>query len=428
MNKDALALATVTLVVGAIYVFQVPAGLPYDEPAHWSTVVYYADHMRLPVLGDRGTTYEAQQGPLSYTVDALAIRATHAIGASETFAFDVVRLLGVAELAVAIGGMYLLIRNDAPRLAAAGAILLLAANPMLLTMGASVQNDTLALALAVIAIYLAATRLGSKPRMSTALAVGVISGLAILAKLTAWLLLPAVIGWLLYQHGRKAVSAAAAVALACGAVCGWWFVRNLVLYDDLSASRAVSRVGVRFPKAHFSGGSLGHLAEEAVTYLWVPTEYLRNTISASAGVKGVVVLLTLWLIGAGLVRRRQVRFHRLLVVCALLALASWLVPYYTYQAFAPRLAYLALPLWAMLAAAALTAIPPRLVIAVAVAIVVALNAWTLEKMRHAPAPESPVIASCCLRGNAGGWGLLQRPVRNVWEADRRAVPSRSRRE
>src|SRR6187551_856726 len=45
-----IGLALMTCLVGTVYAFVTPAGLPYDEPSHWATVQYYADHGRLPVL------------------------------------------------------------------------------------------------------------------------------------------------------------------------------------------------------------------------------------------------------------------------------------------------------------------------------------------------------------------------------------------
>jgi hypothetical protein len=57
-------LAVLSLALGIAYAWIVRPGLPYDEPSDWSTVLYYADHRQMPVLGDPGVTYEAQMGPL----------------------------------------------------------------------------------------------------------------------------------------------------------------------------------------------------------------------------------------------------------------------------------------------------------------------------------------------------------------------------
>ena len=75
---------------------------------------------------------------------------------------------------------------------------------------------------------------------------GLLVGLALLAKKTALFLLPglvALIGYIAYRHrgdrGRLvSVVVLGAAALAVAAmVCGWWFVRNRVLYGDLLGSQ-----------------------------------------------------------------------------------------------------------------------------------------------------------------------------------------------
>lgn len=58
------------LLAGCAFALVTPAGLPYDEPSHWNTVRYIAANWRLPVLGEPGVTYEAQQTPLYYMMAA----------------------------------------------------------------------------------------------------------------------------------------------------------------------------------------------------------------------------------------------------------------------------------------------------------------------------------------------------------------------
>src|SRR5580704_6713329 len=100
--RPSVAVSLLTLLVGAVYVWVVSPGLPYDEPSHWSTVLFYADHWSLPVLGHPGVTYEAQMGPVAYVVDAIVVRSARTVGLSVDTAFRLVRLLGVVELAGAV--------------------------------------------------------------------------------------------------------------------------------------------------------------------------------------------------------------------------------------------------------------------------------------------------------------------------------------
>ena len=164
---------------------------------------------------------------------------------------------------------------------------------MLLTMSASVQNDSLALLLGVAVIALALTRLGERPTPDWALLVGALAGLAILTKLTNWVVVVAVAGWILWIHRRSAVGPVLAFVGAAAAVCGWWFIRNVVLYGDLTSASAVERSGVSFDRYQLHGpGDVGHIVQQIVTYFWLPTEYLRNFISAPTMLKAAALIIT----------------------------------------------------------------------------------------------------------------------------------------
>jgi D-alanyl-D-alanine carboxypeptidase (penicillin-binding protein 5/6) len=181
-------------------------------------------------------------------------------------------------------------------------------------------------------------------------------------------------------------------------------VRNVVLYGDLTGAKAVSRTGVTFGVYHVhSLGAVGHIVEEIVTYLWLPTEYLRNTISAGVALKAGVVLLTAGLAGAGVFYLRRRGATVLLALCAAVSVVGWLVTNSFYEAGAPRVAYMALPFWAVLLACALSRLRASVAIALCALVVVALNVWTLDEIQRVPSPPSPVRERAALRqGVAAG--------------------------
>lgn len=379
-RRPELLLAALTVALGAAYVWVVQPGLPYDEPSHWSTVLYFANHARLPVLGHPGVSYEAQQGPLAYTIDALLVTLARDLGASLDATFRLVRLLGVLELAAAVPLVAAIVRRlTADARASTAAVAVFALNPMLLTMAASVQNDALALLLGILALQLALTVLADEPLPLRAGAIGVIAGLGVLAKLTV---LPAVIAipaWLLWRHRRRAVPAASAFVVAVLAVSGWWFIRNVSLYGDPTGAAGVHRLGLSFPRYVVHGlASVGHLAEEAVTYLWLPTEYLRNTIHAPAPLKALLLVATVAVIALALINRSRLgRGASLLVGCGVLAVVYWLGTSLTVQFVPPRLAYMAWPLWIALLAVSSRWLRKRAVLVCVLLLLAALNAWTL---------------------------------------------------
>jgi 4-amino-4-deoxy-L-arabinose transferase-like glycosyltransferase len=386
-----LVLLGLSLALAAVYAWIVQPGLPSDEPSHWSNVLYYADQQRLPVLGHQGVTYEAQMGPVAYVIDAAVVRLARTTGLSAATTFHIVRLVGAVEFCAAVALLSLMMRRlfpqSWPRLAA---VAIFALNPMLLTMSSSVQNDTLALVLGFLALELALGRLSEQPAFRSALLVGVVAGLAVLTKLTAWPAALAIAAWLVWRHRRDALRPLAAFVIAVLAVSGWWFARNIVLYGDPTAAAGVRRSGVAFDAYHVHGAAgIGHILEELVTYLWLPTEYVRNLISASVPLKAGLLLLTLAILlagiaGGGLWRKVP---SWLIVATALVSLASWLVTHLSYQAVAPRVAYMFLPLWVGLVGVALARLSPRPAIVGLALLLVCLNGWTLYELSRLHAPE-----------------------------------------
>ena len=131
--------------------------------------------------------------------------------------------------------------------------------PQFLFLSASVNNDNLIVLIASWTLVVLATWLtrseGSRPRWAQLALLGVLLGLAGLSKLSGMLLWPLAGGVLLWLAWRSRAAGGAwrwllaAAALVFGlavALCGWWFVRNLVLYGDLTALSAhVDAIGPR---------------------------------------------------------------------------------------------------------------------------------------------------------------------------------------
>ncbi|MBI4881436.1 MAG: DUF2142 domain-containing protein [Planctomycetes bacterium] len=145
------------------------------------------------------------------------------------------------------------------------AALLLACLPQWSFMHAVVNNDNLATLLCHVALLLLAAALARR-RLSimTGLGLGLIIGLALLAKLTAVFLVPLAVlvhafafcAW--REERRTVLLSGAAAALSAAAVSGWFFLRNGRLYGSLMA--------LDVHQASF-GGSLRISAGEVWDYL-----------------------------------------------------------------------------------------------------------------------------------------------------------------
>jgi hypothetical protein len=119
--------------------------------------------------------------------------------------------------------------------------------PQFLYLSSTVSNDNLVIlisswTLVLLAVWLRRPQL---PTWGQVAAMGALLGLAVLAKLSGVLLWPLAAGVLTWLAWRardlrwwaKAGALCFAIALA---VCGWWLVRNQVLYGDLTASQALA--------------------------------------------------------------------------------------------------------------------------------------------------------------------------------------------
>lgn len=322
MNTDARLwpswVVLFALLAGTVFAVVMPAGLPYDEPSHWSTVQYIATHWTLPVMGDPGVTYEGQQAPLYYLMAAPLSLLPNG--------FLMVRLFGVVGHGVVVLLTWLLIRRAVPSipavaLAGAGFVAL---NPVLLAIAGSVQNDTWALAWGVAALLSAATLTAEHPSPRDAIVVGVVVGLMLLTKLS---MLPVAVGIVILLLIRRLFGAAGWLVLSATLVSGWWFVRNVLLYGDLSGQSAVARTGVSFPHTELSAR---YIAQSVLAYLTVPTEYVRNIVSAppvvdvAALMLGVAIALGAALLGLRLRKQVDGQLTGLVAGVGFLAVAAWL--------------------------------------------------------------------------------------------------------
>lgn len=388
------AVLAASLVVGIVFAVRVRPGLPYDEPSHWATSLDYGRLHALPILGRPGVPYEAQQGPIAYVLTSLLSGVVHAFGGGERASFYAARALCGAELLVAACYLYRIVaRIVASRAAAASGMTLFALAPMFLAMGWSVQNDSLFLAVSFLAIDHALS--ARNPSGRTAFVTGLLTGLAIVCKLAAAPLIVAIPAWYLLTLPRaQAFISSSAFFLGSALTAGWWFVWNLAHYSRLTPPTTLGG-GPDFPAYGFRGGrAVTHLVQEAVTYLWIPSEYYRNLLAVPAPLKALLLIVTIVLLAAGsaevvrAVRRRswsapQRKAVLLVGATAAVTLVVWVVVFVEYSSVAPRFAYLVIPGWIALASLGLrwvrerTPLPSALVFCSLPALCLALDVWVL---------------------------------------------------
>jgi 4-amino-4-deoxy-L-arabinose transferase-like glycosyltransferase len=250
------ALVAAYILVGYLYAVGMPAGKGPDETAHARYVEYLAQERKLPVFNpaDPDPDYEFHQPPLYY----LICMPTYLLAGSDEAARQTLRFLTLLLSAALLYLTFALGRSLAPdnpwtALGAAGVVAFL---PMQLALSTSIGNDALAntfcaAAVLLLVLYLRGHGLHNArereraPGAGSAVAVGIMIGLAVLTKSIAVLLFP--VAWLAavlaarrserfaWRQLARDVALTTGIALL---LCGWWLLRNQLLYGDPLAQGA----------------------------------------------------------------------------------------------------------------------------------------------------------------------------------------------
>jgi hypothetical protein len=304
-------LVSVYLVLGLWFVCVVPPSGAPDQTAHLAYVQHIAEGNGLPVLGESPVLYEAYQPPLFYLLWAPLYRFGSVVG--HDIAVSLMRvfclLCGVAGIVFtgAIAHRVLPERPEWAFLACAYSALL----PMHVFINSSINSDNLGEMLCTVALLpLVALPQVQRLTWRSAVATGALIGLAVLSKVTALALGPALliaVGWRAIPRGSWRADGQWALVAggAAAAACGWWFARNVVVYGSLLGTDAYLE--------YFKGApNLDWFLERGVGltgYAYVVVSYLFRTywglfgntdIPVSSGLYGLLGLVSVLIaIGAG---------------------------------------------------------------------------------------------------------------------------------
>jgi 4-amino-4-deoxy-L-arabinose transferase-like glycosyltransferase len=227
LNRAAplIVLLAARFALGLAYSFVVPLWESYDEDGHFAYARYVAVHRSLLRPGDpeADQIWEKFQPPLYYLLIAPTIAwldlgksfpgpeinpymhdgdagvnyalhpdAQESLSNPTTLAVRIARAAGVALSAASVVFVYLAARCLWPhdRASALMAASLYAFWPLFLFVGSMVTNDVLVTALSAAAFYLTLRLSADGFRLRRALALGVVIGCALLAKLNAFALIP----------------------------------------------------------------------------------------------------------------------------------------------------------------------------------------------------------------------------------------------
>ena len=277
-----LGIVLVYLGLGVLYMLATPPLEASDEYKHYPVVQYIQTHRALPVLDPKNPgrwLQEAAQPPLYYLlmaavtapIDTGDLEELHQVNPHafignpnqvqnknlilhdpqrEQFPWTgsvlAIYLIRLASLGLGMGALVLIAHLG--RLLASRPLGLLAAaltavNPMFLFVSAAVNNDSLAILLShlglllLLKIWLQAPDPRAHWRRYATL--GLVLGLAMLTKLSLGGLLALsglALAWMAWRRhdARFLFLGGVIVAGVAAGVTGWWFVRNLAVYGDLT--------------------------------------------------------------------------------------------------------------------------------------------------------------------------------------------------
>jgi hypothetical protein len=288
-------LIALSLLVSLCLTFFARPGTAGDEPAHFQNVVFYARMHTLPVLGYPHVSYEGQMGPVYYTLAAMVYAVFEPCG--ELFSFLAVRCAGLIVVPVLIVLSYRLARECcANRTFAMSTACFMALNPSLVSINASVQNDTLSIVLAMLAGLLVIRYVKhGKDSIKGAIWLGFFVSLGILTKATVVFLAMATCFYLLVSFRMRSIKLLFAFGLTIVFLTGWWFLRNYQLYGDFTAQKALTLFNYGnnpTPQDLTQWKNLSHWLWIVETYYWLPVQYYRDLFHAPLWLRAVVGTFT----------------------------------------------------------------------------------------------------------------------------------------
>ena len=301
--------------VAVAYALLVPPLQNADETYHLHYAQLIANHAQLP----GGHMTEKQQPPLYYLMGALILKAGGSLTALRLMSVA----LGTATVALVMAVARELVPGRPGIALSAGVIT--ASLPITVAVSASFSDDVLAWAAGAALMWCAVRVLRSaapSPRLLTVC--GVVAGIGLLSKETDWILVAALAVAIAIRLPRPVrIAHVAAAAVPAVAIAGWWFVRNLVVFHNLTPP--LQPLTARHPYLR-SIGELEAFVSGAVRSIFGPERADGGPLVRSLPIQILIgilfaIVVVVLVVAAWLAIRRWPGFDRTSRQCAVLLAA-----------------------------------------------------------------------------------------------------------
>ncbi len=231
--------ALVIVVLALVYVFvhnlpRLPWWRGFDVSGHIAYLKRLVDGGGLPLATDG---WEMYNPPLFYAIASAVYKLVYSLWGNMSYSFYGVKMIsfasGTAQAALAYIASGLVFPGDAAKRAAA--VVFAGLLPMNIYISQYISNESFAAALASATLVCAFWIMKKqKPSAGPFIILGILLGMTLLAKMTAFVLTPAILLALIADCIKKKAGLRRTAGLIAGAliaaflVCGWFYIRNWI--------------------------------------------------------------------------------------------------------------------------------------------------------------------------------------------------------
>jgi hypothetical protein len=269
-----IIIAGLFILLGLGYSYYTPLWAPPDEERHLAYSEYIAQHKELPHLDALEKGFHIAQAlhpPIYYLIGSLFCSKDkelilQKVSINEGPGYTIIspphngidlsyekkarkayllRILSLVFSSLTVFLVFLIILSIFPgeTIAASIGALFIATNPQFLHISASISNEPLSTAFATLYCFILLYYLKTPFKLSRQLLLGIVLGCCLLTKISTILYIPVTaiaIIWVNWGNRKNLLRNFAIIFLMVASVSSWWYLRNLIVYNDIIFTKALN--------------------------------------------------------------------------------------------------------------------------------------------------------------------------------------------